>query len=111
MPKADLVVVTLKTTANDRLAELVGPVVKEDSIILTLQNGLGNEELLGKLFGDGRILGGMAFVCINRVAPGEISHTDHGMIRLGEPRGGISERTGKIAALFTRERGSMRCFG
>jgi 2-dehydropantoate 2-reductase len=101
MPKADLVVVTLKTTANDRLAELVGPVVKEDSIILTLQNGLGNEELLGKLFGDGRIVGGMAFVCINRVAPGEISHTDHGMIRLGEPRGGISERTGKIAALFS----------
>ncbi len=101
MPKADLVVITLKTTANDHFADLVGPVVKEDSIILTLQNGLGNEELLGKLFGDARILGGMAFVCINRVAPGEISHTDHGMIRLGEPRGGISERTTKIAELFT----------
>jgi 2-dehydropantoate 2-reductase len=101
MPKADLVVVTLKTTANDHFADLIGPVIKEDSIILTLQNGLGNEEQLGKLFGDGRILGGMAFVCINRVAPGEISHTDHGMIRLGEPRGGISERATKIAGLFT----------
>ena len=101
MPKADLVVVTLKTTANDRFAELVGPVVKDDSIILTLQNGLGNEEQLGKLFGDGRILGGMAFVCINRIAPGEISHTDHGKIRLGEPCGGISERAGKIARLFS----------
>jgi 2-dehydropantoate 2-reductase len=101
MPKADLVIVTLKTTANDRFTELVGPVVKEDSIILTLQNGLGNEELLGKLFGDNRIVGGMAFVCINRVAPGEIWHTDHGMIRLGEPRGGIvSERAIKIAGLF-----------
>jgi 2-dehydropantoate 2-reductase len=101
MPKADLVIVTLKTTANDRFAELVGPVVKEDSIILTLQNGLGNEELLGKLFGDSRILGGMAFVCINRVAPGEIWHTDHGMIRLGEPRGGTSQRVQMIAELFS----------
>jgi 2-dehydropantoate 2-reductase len=101
MPKADLVIVTLKTTANYHFAELVGPVVKEDSIILTLQNGLGNEELLANLFGDNRVLGGMAFVCINRVAPGEIWHTDHGMIRLGESRGGISERTTKIAGLFS----------
>lgn len=101
MPKADWVIVTLKTTANDRLAELVGPVVKDDSIILTLQNGLGNEELLQGLFGESRIVGGMAFVCINRTGPGQISHTDHGMIRLGEPRGGISDRAKKIARLFT----------
>jgi len=100
MPKADLVIVTLKTTANDRLADLVGPVLKEDSIILTLQNGLGNEDLLGNLFGADRILGGMAFVCINRTGPGEISHTDHGIIRLGELHGGLSERAQKIADLF-----------
>lgn len=101
MPKADLVVVTLKTTANDRLGELVGPVVKDESIILTLQNGLGNEELLGSLFGDERVIGGMAFVCINRVGPGEIWHTDHGMIRVGEPRGGITKRAERIAGLFS----------
>jgi len=101
MPKADLIIVTLKTTANDRLAEFVTPVIKDDSIILTLQNGLGNEELLGSLFGKERIVGGMAFVCINRIGPGEISHTDHGMIRIGEPGGGISDRANKIADLFT----------
>src|SRR5579863_9054463 len=54
MPKADLVIVTLKTTANDHLAELVAPVLMEDSVILTLQNGLGNEELLEGIFGEGR---------------------------------------------------------
>jgi 2-dehydropantoate 2-reductase len=105
MPKVDWVIVTLKTTANDRLAELVGPVLKEDSVILTLQNGLGNEELLGELFGAERIVGGMAYVCINRVGPGEISHTDHGMIRLGdfrrEPGGGISGHARRMAELFT----------
>jgi 2-dehydropantoate 2-reductase len=104
MPKADLVVVTLKTTANDRMGELVSPVLKEDSIILTLQNGLGNEELLSMLFGAERVLGGMAFVCINRTGPGEISHTDHGMIRIGEPKGGVSERARKIARLFSESK-------
>jgi 2-dehydropantoate 2-reductase len=101
MPKADWVIVTLKTTANDRLGELVGPVLKEDSVILTLQNGLGNEELLGELFGRQRILGGMAFVCINRVGPGEISHTDHGLIRLGELEAGRSKRAQRMAEIFT----------
>jgi 2-dehydropantoate 2-reductase len=101
MPPADLVVVTLKTTANHRMAQWVGPVVKEDSIILTLQNGLGNEELLGDLFGPERIVGGMAFVCINRTAPGQISHTDHGMIRIGEPLGAAVARTRKIARIFS----------
>jgi 2-dehydropantoate 2-reductase len=100
MPKADLVIVTLKTTANGQLRELAGPVLKADSVILTLQNGLGNEELLAELFGRERILGGMAFVCINRPNPGEILHTDHGVIRLGEPFGIVSTRAEQIADLF-----------
>jgi 2-dehydropantoate 2-reductase len=109
MPPADLVIVTLKTTANAHLRELVEPVLKSDSVILTLQNGLGNEELLAGLFGRERILGGMAFVCINRPNPGEILHTDHGVIRLGEPFGGepfgvISERAARIAKLFNGSR-------
>jgi len=101
MPKADLAIVTLKTTANEHLRELVGPVLKGDSVILTLQNGLGNEDLLAELFGSPRVLGGIAFVCINRIGPGEISHTDHGMIRVGELAGGPTERLRKIAALFS----------
>jgi 2-dehydropantoate 2-reductase len=101
MPQADLVIVALKTTANAYLRQLVGPVLKEQSTILTLQNGLGNEELLGELFGPQRVVGGIAFVCLNRTGPGEISHTDHGMIRVGEPSGGPTERLRKIAALFS----------
>lgn len=100
MPKADLVLVTLKTTANDRLGDLVAPVLKPDSAILTLQNGLGNEQRLAERFGDDRVLGGIAFVCINRTGPGEIAHLDHGQIRLGEYRGGPSERAKRIAQMF-----------
>jgi 2-dehydropantoate 2-reductase len=101
MPQADLVIVTLKTTANDRLRDLVGPLLKADTVILTLQNGLGNEETLAALFGSQRVLGGMAFVCINRLGPGVIDHTAHGAIHLGEPTGGISDRASAVARLFT----------
>src|SRR5204862_5558758 len=50
-------------------------------------------------------LGGMAFVCINRVAPGVIQHTDHGVIRLGDfGRPSRSERALQIAAMFNASR-------
>jgi 2-dehydropantoate 2-reductase len=100
MPKVDLVIVTIKTTANDEFPNLIGPLLKEDTTILTLQNGLGNEEALAALFGAKRVLGGLAFTCINRVAPGHIRHTAHGLIRLGEFGGGPSPRASRITDLF-----------
>jgi 2-dehydropantoate 2-reductase len=106
MPKVDLVVVALKTTSNDRFAELIGPLIGEKTFILTLQNGLGNEELLAELFGAKRVLGGLAFTCINRIAPGEIHHMDHGLIRMGQFAGG-TETAAAIADLFNRSR--IRC--
>ncbi len=104
MPKADLVLVTLKTTANDQFDALIRPLLKEQTAILTLQNGLGNEERLAELFGKERILGGMAFTCINRIGPGLIHHMAEGWIRLGEFGGGPSARASQIADLFTAAR-------
>jgi 2-dehydropantoate 2-reductase len=104
MPPADLVLVTLKTTANDQYEPLIRPLLKDGTAILTIQNGLGNEDRLAELFGGSRILGGMAFVCINRDGPGIIHHIDHGTIRLGEFRGGLSDRASRIAKLFNDSR-------
>lgn len=109
MPKADLVVVALKSTASSQFDPLVRPLLKEDTAVLTLQNGLGVEEQLAALFGARRVLGGLAFVCINRVAPGVIRHTDHGVIRLGEfagdgPSPARSERAERIAKMFNASR-------
>ncbi|MDB5174849.1 MAG: 2-dehydropantoate 2-reductase [Phycisphaerales bacterium] len=104
MPKADLVIVTLKTTANDQFEPLIRPLVKEDTAILTLQNGLGSEERLAELFGKQHILGGMAFTCINRLGPGVIHHMAEGWVRIGEFGGGPSPRASRIAELFISSR-------
>ncbi len=102
MPKVDWVIVTLKTTSNDQFEPLIRPLLKDDTAILTLQNGLGNEERLAALFGRERVLGGMAFTCINRHGPAMIDHTAHGHIRLGELGGGPGARATHLAALFNR---------
>ena len=100
MPPADLIVVTLKSTSSEQFEPLIRPLLKDDSVILTLQNGLGNEERIADLFGPKRVLGGLAYVCTTRVAPGQIHHTFNGKIQLGEFTGNSSDRPRDIAKLF-----------
>ncbi len=97
-----LVIVGLKTFANDRLIEMLRPLMTPESAVLTLQNGLGNEELLAGAFGQERVLGGVAFLCSNRGEPGTVHHLGQGPIRLGEFAGGLSERARAIAGMLTR---------
>jgi 2-dehydropantoate 2-reductase len=98
----DLVLIGLKTTANEQFKGLLPPLVGPNTAILTLQNGLGNEEQLATLFSEAQILGGLCFVCLNRLEPGLIQHQDHGQIVLGEWRRWPEPRTHSLASLFRR---------
>lgn len=98
--ESDLVVVGLKTTANEQFPKLLPSLVGPKTAVLTLQNGLGNEEALAELFPVEQILGGLCFVCLNRTAPGVVEHMAHGMIVLGEFQRWPEPRTHDIASLF-----------
>ena len=97
---SDVVLVALKTTANDQFPELLPPLVGPQTAVVTLQNGLGNTEQLARLFPPEQILSGLCFVCLNRVEPGVIHHTDYGLVVLGEFQRPAGPRTHKLAALF-----------
>ncbi|MDB6129706.1 MAG: 2-dehydropantoate 2-reductase [Verrucomicrobiales bacterium] len=96
----DLVVICLKTTANSEFARLLTPLVGTSTALLTLQNGLGNEEALAALFGREKIMGGLCFVAINRIGPGFIRHIAQGKIVMGEFSGYPEPRTHDVATIF-----------
>ena len=98
----DLVIIALKATANTALEALIPPLLHERTAVLTLQNGLGNEEFLAQRWGAERVMGGLCFVCLNRTAPGVIEHFDHGTISIGEFVDGPQERTRDLVATFGR---------
>lgn len=98
--KVDVVIVAWKTTSNHLYEEVIRPMLREDSMVLTLQNGLGSIEALSKIFGAGRVLGALCFVCINRIAPGDIRHTGGGPIAMGEATPGVTERLKELAKIF-----------
>src|SRR4051812_43019949 len=50
----DLVLIALKTTANESLPDLIPPLLHERTMLMTLQNGFGNEDFLAGHFGEER---------------------------------------------------------
>lgn len=98
----DLVLIALKATANQALEALLPPLLGPQTALLTLQNGLGNEEFLASRWGAERVMGALCFVCINRTGPGVIAHLDHGSISVGEFARPAAPRTHAIVAAFRR---------
>lgn len=98
--QSDLVLIGLKTTANDSFRKLLPPLIGPSTVLLTLQNGLGNEEELARLAPVEQIMGGLCFVCLNRLEPGVIQHIAHGLVMLGEYMRWPEPRTHDIASRF-----------
>jgi 2-dehydropantoate 2-reductase len=105
MPKCDLVIVALKTTANHILKDILPSVVHDHSTVLVLQNGLGADDEVAEIVDAGQIISGLCFICSAKAGPGHIDHQDFGMITLGEYRAdgsaaGITPRLEKLGALL-----------
>lgn len=84
VPRSDVVLVALKTTANARLAELVGPAVADGATVAMFQNGLDVEQQLrDQVPHAGPVLGAMCFVCCTRRQPGVADHVDYGAVTVG----------------------------
>jgi len=96
----DLVVVTLKSTSNDALPRLLGPLLGPATLVVTLQNGMGNVEALARLLPAERIVAGLCFVCINRLAPAVIDTTLAGYVRMAAAVGPINPAVERCVAIF-----------
>ena len=96
----DLIVVTIKSTSNHALPELVRPLLGPTSIVVTLQNGMGNVEALAKLLPIERVVAGLCFVCINRLAPAVIDTTLAGYVRMAAATGPINAAVESCVATF-----------
>ncbi len=83
MPKADVVLVGLKSINNHLLKEMLTPILKEDTVVVLIQNGIGLEDDLQKEFPHLHIVAGLAFICSNKVEPGHVVHQCYGSINFG----------------------------
>jgi 2-dehydropantoate 2-reductase len=100
---ADLVIVLVKSFHTEAAIEGYKQAVGDSTIVMSLQNGLGHEEVLEKAVGRARLLAGKTYVGGVLLAPGVVRAGVQGKLTLiGEPAGGISERAQRVAAEFER---------
>lgn len=99
-----LAINSLKATSNDVLARVIPPLLGPDTAILTLQNGLGGDELLARQFGAERVLGGLCFICLTRKTPASVNHVGKGKLSVGEFGRPVSNRLRILAEAFNAAR-------
>ena len=100
---ADIVFVQCKANFNAPAATSVQHLFSEntDTVAISFQNGLGNEEELAEYFGADRVLGGLTAQGANVEAPGIIRNHAELPSYIGEMAGGVSDRTRKIATILS----------
>lgn len=83
MPKVDVVIVALKTTRNHLLAEMLPPLLHNETLVLLIQNGIGPEPILQQQFPEIYLAAGLAFICSAKTEQGRVNHQCYGSINIG----------------------------
>ena len=84
MPKCDVVLVCLKTVNNHLLESLLPSVVRNDTLVVLIQNGIGVEQDVQEKFPGLQLAAGLAFICSAKAGPGRIDHQCYGHINFGD---------------------------
>lgn len=83
IPDVDTVIVALKSTNNHLLKQLLAPLLRPNTLVLMIQNGIGIEPDVEKLFPNAYLAAGLAFICSNKTKPGIVDHLFYGNINIG----------------------------
>ena len=82
MPQCDVVLVGLKSVNNNKLQSLLPPLLHDKTLVVLIQNGIGVEEDVQKMFPGVQLAAGLAFICSAKTQPGLVSHQCYGSINL-----------------------------
>jgi 2-dehydropantoate 2-reductase len=98
----DVALVTVKAYDTASAADEIKDIIDSDTIVISLQNGLGNYEILSKIFGPERVLAGRVIFGARIPAPGEVEVTVYAEpVMIGSPSNEVAyDRIESIASVF-----------
>lgn len=88
LPEQDLVLVTVKSYDTAAAALHAAPLVGGETLVVSVQNGLGNGEVLAEAFGD-RAVVGVPVLGATYLGPGSVRLAGLGGITVGQVRGDV----------------------
>ncbi len=98
----DLVIIATKAMHVAAAAESSKPLMGPETIVVSIQNGLGGPQIAEDILGKGRVLIGVAGGFGASIKnPGHAHHNGMGLMRLGEMKGPATERTERMAKVWS----------
>lgn len=99
--QADLIVLLVKSYHTAETLKEVQSFIRGKTPVLSLQNGLGNEETIAEILGNDRVLGGVTHSGSVLLGPGEVSY-GRGLTCIGEINGKVTDRVKDIVRIFNQ---------
>jgi 2-dehydropantoate 2-reductase len=96
---SDVLVIFVKSTQTEEAARQFAPLAGAETIALTLQNGLGNEEIIRRHFGPTRTAAGVTSQGATFLGPGRIRHAGRGPTHVAMQGGGGARLGAFVEAL------------
>lgn len=98
----DLVIIATKLDGVEKAVKSVQPILRDDTAVLSIQNGLGGPDIAARLLGPERVtIGVVGGFGASMKGPGHAHHNGMEFVRIGEYQGGLTNRTGAIADVWT----------
>jgi 2-dehydropantoate 2-reductase len=101
IPGTDLAVIFVKHAQTETAARTAGRLLGCNGYALTLQNGMGNAEIIADVLGKERVLCGTTAQGAMVLGPGKIQHSGTGETVIGMWRQGGGAVAGQLAEIFT----------
>ena len=109
--QCDLYILATKASGVGPAAQAIAPLMGPESMVITIQNGLGAGERIADFIASDRVLLGVAdgFGASMR-GPGHVHHSAMNLIRVGEMDGGMSERLQRVTSVWQQAGFNARAF-
>lgn len=100
--QADLIIFCIKSYHTKEAIMQVKSLVGENTRVLTLQNGIGNLEIISEIVGNERVIGGVTNLGATLLHVGRVRHAGKGETVIGRPDGKISVELRAIREVFNK---------
>ena len=100
--KADLILICVKSFHTKLAIEEIKPLLGPETKILTLQNGIGNVEIISELAGEERVIAGVTNEGATLISIGKIRHAGRGETIIGAIDGKTPVQMRAIREIFNK---------
>ena len=98
----DLVILCVKSYSTEDACKGIKALVSKETFVMTLQNGIGNVQILNGHFGRDRVIAGITNHGATLLAPGHVRHAGKGETIIGASNGKVLGPIKEIAGILSR---------